>query len=324
MKRQTIKEVTKTQLKFQSSSVTVPLESDEHPNKLPFVATFMAIDKPSDGVPCGPVNKPILIPMDEAKRSIDSMKLMGIDCTWCDWCPEWIMTGHDTRNKIGVVEDAYIEGNEMKLKGIIYCNDFPDIAYFIKNATPALGFSMECISDYEESDENDYVSLENVTFTGVAILFANLAAYEDTYIEYIAAKRKDKDLDEKQMKEFMASIKTMIDESTKNAIKDLNEKLDGVNTKVEAFKASKNELKAEENDEFNQKIAELEAAKSEAEAKSKAAEEKLEQQKADFEAQRKTENKKDNDPKSIWAGKSYKQGMRDCINSVIKEIKEGK
>ena len=120
----------KKELKLSSTDVQVSLTSEQHPNKLKFTATFALIDSPSDGTPYG-AEEPVFISMDEAQKSIDSMNLMGIDCTWDEWWPEYCLTGHDTRNKIGVVEKAYIEGKEMKIDGLIYSSDFDDFAFFI-------------------------------------------------------------------------------------------------------------------------------------------------------------------------------------------------
>lgn len=298
------------------------LTNDGHINKLPFIATFMQIDSPSNGTPCG-ADCPIVLAMDEARKCVSTMDLMAVDCVWSDWWPEDCMTGHDSRNKIGVIEKAYIEGNEMKMKGFIYALDFPDIAYFIKNATPALGFSMECIADVETKDDG-YEHMTNVTFTGVAILFQNLAAFKDTYIDYIAAKRKEQEeLTEQEKKELMASIKEMMETTVSEKIGALEEKLEASKTEPkadEAMEAELEKLKAEKEA--------LEAAKKEVEKKAAAEKEELEQKIADLEASRKSSGFKAGkktdgvDYSHVWDN-GYKKGV-SLMFAKMKEEVEGK
>ena len=231
-------------LKFNSTNVQVELTTEQHPNAMYFTATFARIGTPSDGTPCG-ADEPVVIDAEEAAKSIKTMNFMGIDCEWDEWWPEYCMTGHDTRNKIGVVRNAYIEGNELKIDGLIYSKDFSDIAFFIKNATPSLGFSMECLASSEIQDDN-YEHLHDITFTGVAILFKNLAAYEDTYLDYVASKKKGtKGLTKEEMEQLVGSLKETINASQAEFEKKMNEKFD-------AFKASKVEDKtAEQDNEIN-------------------------------------------------------------------------
>ena len=310
-------------LKFESSDIQVSLTNDGHINKLPFIATFMQIDSPSDGTPCG-ADSPIILAMEEAQKCVGTMDLMAVDCVWSDWWPEDCMTGHDSRNKIGVVEKAYIEGNEMKMKGFIYALDFPDIAYFIKNATPALGFSMECIADVETKDDG-YEHMTNVTFTGVAILFQNLAAFEDTYIDYLAAaKRKGKEeLTEQEKREFMASMKELVETAVSEKIGALEEKLEASKAEPvvdEAMKAELEKVKAEK--------AALEAAKKEAEEKAVEEKKALEQKITDLEANRKSSGAKDGKPTNgvdyshVWDN-GYKNGV-SLMFAKMKEEVEGK
>lgn len=332
----------KTTLRFESSDVQIPLSTEEHINKLPFTATFMIIGTPSDGTPCG-AEMPIILDMDAAKASVDTMNLMGIDCVWSDWFPEDCMTGHDPRNIIGVVQSAYIEGNEMKMQGIIYSNNFPDIAFFIKNATPSLGFSMECIADIEARDDG-YEHMSNVMFTGVAILFKNLAAYESTYIEYLAAakkKKEDEKLTKEEMEQLMTSVKETVEASQQQFVdkfKDIEDQLGGLkanakSTQDDESKAALEKVEAEKKALEDAK-AELEAAKVEAEKK--AAEDKavLEKKIADLEAQRKSKGfysaakvgfggDNDADFKEVWS-KGYKKGFPLAFSKLKEQVKEGK
>ena len=315
-------------LKFDSTNVQVELTTEQHPNAMYFTATFARIGTPSDGTPCGADN-PVVIDAEEANESIKTMNFMGIDCEWSEWWPEYCMTGHDTRNKIGVVRNAYIEGSELKIDGLIYSKDFSDIAFFIRNATPSLGFSMECLASSEIQDDN-YEHLHDITFTGVAILFKNLAAYEDTYLDYVASKKKGThELTKEEMEQLVGSLKETINASQADFEKRMDEKF-------EAFKASKvEEAKVDEqNSEIDNLKAKLEAAKKamdEKEQKAKeeleAAKAKFEQEKADFEAQRKSKpcHKKLEASKEeiheIWKD-GFKEGLPKMLNKMKKNMEE--
>lgn len=311
-------------LKFDSTNVQVELTTEQHPNAMYFTATFARIGTPSDGIPCG-ADEPVVIDAEEAAKSIKTMNFMGIDCEWNEWWPEYCMTGHDTRNKIGVVRNAYIEGNELKIDGLIYSKDFSDIAFFIKNATPSLGFSMECLASSEIQDDN-YEHLHDITFTGVAILFKNLAAYEDTYLDYVASKKKGtNELTKEEMEQLMGSFKEAISASQADFEKKMDERF-------EAFKASKvGANKVEEmKDELSKLKEELEAAKkamAEQEQKAKdeleAAKAKFEQEKADLEAQRKSKA----GHKSLNASKEeiheiWKDGFSKGLPKMFDKMKE--
>ena len=311
-------------LKFDSTNVQVELTTEQHPNAMYFTATFARIGTPSDGTPCG-ADEPVIIDAEEAAKSIKTMNFMGIDCEWDEWWPEYCMTGHDTRNKIGVVRNAYIEGNELKIDGLIYSKDFSDIAFFIKNATPSLGFSMECLASSAIQDDN-YEHLHDITFTGVAILFKNLAAYEDTYLDYVASKKKGtNELTKEEMEQLVGSLKETINASQADFEKKMDEKF-------EAFKASKaEEAKADEqNSEIDKLKTELEAAKKamdEKEQKAKeeleAAKAKFEQEKADLEAQRKSKA----GHKSLNASKEeiheiWKDGFSKGLPKMFDKMKE--
>lgn len=305
----------KKELKLSSTDVQVSLTSEQHPNKLKFTATFALIDSPSDGTPYG-AEEPVFISMDEAQKSIDSMNLMGIDCTWDEWWPEYCLTGHDTRNKIGVVEKAYIEGKEMKIDGLIYSSDFDDIAFFIKNATPALGFSMECFAQSTLEDDG-YEHLHGITFTGVAILFSNLAAFEDTYLEYVAAKKKgNNELTKEEMEQLMASFEKIVDDKLAKveASKSEPAKVEGLDEMKSEMEEMKKQLEASK--------AEVDKAKTEnAEAMEKVKAE-YEQKLADIQAKRKSEQGRkglaaSDDNKSIW-----EHGYHDGIKMMFSKIKD--
>ena len=215
----------KQKVSLQANAISVTLDN-LHPNAMRFTGTCMFLNTPSDYTPNG-VDRPVLLSSDEAEKSASTMNLMGINCDYDPWLfPDELMTAHNRRNKIGVVEKCWVDGDELKFTGIMYKNDFPDIADFIKKTVDSLGFSVEAMFNLREHE--DYIEMADVEFTGVAMLFKNAAAYQNTYISEIAAKAKGKQVMEKQ------EILQLIDEAVKANIE--------ANAKAEQAKAEAQEL----------------------------------------------------------------------------------
>lgn len=199
----------KRKVQLSASAIQVVLDN-QHPNSMRFTGTCMFLDEPSDYIPGG-VDKPVILSADVANECASTMNLMGINCDYDPWLfPDEVMMAHDRRNKIGVVEKCWVDSNELKFTGIIYKNDFPDIADFIKKTVDSLGFSVEAIFNIHEHEE--YIEMADVEFTGVAILFKNAAAYQNTYIAEIAAKAKGKQRMNEQ------EIKALVEETVKASI----------------------------------------------------------------------------------------------------------
>lgn len=197
--------------------------SPERLNWLPFTGTCLFADQPSDGIPSGGVDKPVRFPSAELDKALDSMVDMGVDCEWPEdfWDgPEEAFSGHNDRFKIGVVKTSVRKDNEMVISGGLWSNDFSDICDMYRNAKASLGFSVEVY--FNLVDQGEYYDAVDIEFTGVAILFSDLAAFKDTYI---AAKRGgDKKMTKEEMKELLdANFKAQ-----QEAIEGLTKQLENV------------------------------------------------------------------------------------------------
>lgn len=229
-----IKQARKISLKLSDNN-------QKHCNKLPFKGTVMKLDTPSEGSPHNTcqIVKPIMLSKKEAMKSANTMSFMGIDCVWADDGEDTSddMTGHDARFKIGVISSCYVEGSELKVEGFIYASDFPDIADYIKQNKSEIGFSVEMLCIAYELD--DYINVTDVEFTGVAMLFKDRAAYQSTYIDYIAAQRKDikNKMDETKVKELLAEQNKVLCEAVGKLIEPLKADVEKLKeAKVEAEK----------------------------------------------------------------------------------------
>lgn len=205
----------KQKVSLQANAISVTLDN-LHPNAMRFTGTCMFLNTPSDYTPNG-VDRPVVLSSDEAEKCASTMNLMGINCDYDPWLfPDELMTAHNRRNKIGVVEKCWVDGDELKFTGIMYKNDFPDIADFIKKTVDSLGFSVEAMFNLREHD--DYIEMADVEFTGVAMLFKNAAAYQNTYIAEIAAKAKGKQMEKQEILQLIdEAIKANMEASAKEA-----------------------------------------------------------------------------------------------------------
>ena len=166
-------------------------EITERSNWMPFSGTCCFADVPSDGIPSGGIDKPVAFPAEEIQKALPSMVDMGVNVTYPDdWgdCPEVMFQGHDARFKIGIVKEGKLEGNQFDISGGIWAWDFYDVADMIKNAKDSLGFSVEVLMDDLE-DMGDFYNAKGLEFTGVAILWKDRAAFQNTYLA--AQRRKD-------------------------------------------------------------------------------------------------------------------------------------
>lgn len=306
----------KQTLTLQASNTDFSVKTESHSNKMRFTATIMYLDQYSDGIPDGTVWSKIFLEKSECEKALDTMNLMGINCVWKDWgTTDWQFTGHDPRNKIGVVENTYIEGNELKIDGIIYKNDFQDISRFIKNVMDSIGFSIEAsFNEWEETEEG--VIIRDVEFTGVSMLFKNCAAYSDTYIETLSASKKDKEIMTQEERN------TFIEEVTNSIMAKINEvqeqekqasELEALKAQIETLQASNKALEEENNG--------LKANAKTVEAKSKEepSKEKEEEPKEDVKASTVTSDLKTK-AKFVEASNVKYDNYGAMINAYIKSI----
>ena len=154
-------------------SVRIPTVVN-HPNRKAFEGVLTYLDRVSDRSPHGANGHCIILPRRVAERAIPSLLGMCID-----YRPSW--DGHDARRKIGLITDADISGSQLVVKGYLYAKDFPEIANAIR-AKPnhVMGMSFE-VADVGVEDKSRQVwRLNNVVFTGAAVLRKDKAAYKAT------------------------------------------------------------------------------------------------------------------------------------------------
>jgi hypothetical protein len=173
-----------------------------HPNRVGFRGVLTVVDAASDKAPAGARGHRVLLTRAAAEDAIPSLLGMALD-----YSPR--LDGHDTRRKIGVITRAEIVGREVTVAGFLYGRDFPEmVAEIGKNPTHSqrarmngvlgnprhagegiraaeagLGMSYEIADAVVEDIKANVWILNQVTFTGAAVLRRNKAAYKSTWIE---------------------------------------------------------------------------------------------------------------------------------------------
>jgi len=149
------------------------VQDASHPNVMPFTGTLLLLDEASDQAPHGSEGHPILVPLRVAKQRLNTLPGMAINY-------QSDLTGHNPSKKVGVITQAAIEGNKVKVKGLVWKKDFPEAARVFKQNKGRLGMSMELGDVYVRDKDERVWNLEDFHFTGATVLLKNHAAYAGT------------------------------------------------------------------------------------------------------------------------------------------------
>jgi hypothetical protein len=118
--------------------------------------------------------------MDAATAALDSLFGQGINFNF---------DGHVPREKVGVIYGSEIVGNEIRINGVIYAADFPDIAAAIKENKHKLGLSFEARDLKTTNPDADPIPISECVFTGAAILLKDKRRRSDVVVRQYRALR---------------------------------------------------------------------------------------------------------------------------------------
>jgi hypothetical protein len=224
---------------FSAMALQMP-EVSGHPNRAPFSGILLPLDKASDYAPKGTDGHKILVPKDVASKGLSSLLGMAVD-----FMPNF--DGHDPKNKIGIITEAKIEDGAIAISGFFYEKNFPSEVAFIREQKSLLGFSME--ADYTVYDTKKAVwTVEEITFTGAAVLYKADAAYTTTSLAAANSQKEKTDMEE--LKKLLARLTERIDKIEKagleaNASMQANKELiDLVHPHAEACRACAEGMRA--------------------------------------------------------------------------------
>lgn len=144
-----------------------------HPNQLPFKGVLLILNQSSTKPPHGSRGHRIFVPTSVAEKHLQGLVGMAINYDADD------LDSHETRHKVGIVTKAWIKGNQVWVKGIIWKKDFPEAVTKLANRKD-LGMSMELADVYVRDEHEDVWHLEDFEFTGATILKKSAAAYYST------------------------------------------------------------------------------------------------------------------------------------------------
>jgi len=131
------------------------------------------VDSPSDRAPAGAAGHRVVLPRRVAEAALPSLLGMAVD-----YAPG--LRGHDVQRKIGVITSAEIRGRKLEITGHLFGKDFPDVVREVRARRERLGMSYEVTGVRVSDPAADIWVLEQVVFTGAAILERTAAAYETT------------------------------------------------------------------------------------------------------------------------------------------------
>lgn len=274
--------------------------SPNHCNKMAWEGCITKLGTPSDGAPGGAQGRRIVITQEAAFTNHKTFEGMPLNCTFGEGffgSGEDVFTGHGDLI-IGYIERAWIEGDSLMASGFIWKNNHPDVAFQAMNAKNSLGFSVEMFCPNCELGEDDgFVYVKEFTGTGCAMLFSECAAFGDTYIKELVARRmkgEELNMNKEEMQAMIsASIDTAVDKVSElfaSKVADTLEKLVAIEAQMasihEGVCAEEKEAHQAEVDELKAEVEELKAGKAELETKVAeitAEKEALAQEKAELE-----------------------------------------
>src|SRR3954466_942380 len=162
-------------MQIESMAIAMPRVA-KHPNRLPFRGILTLVDAPSERAPAGARGHRVLLTRAAAEQALPSLLGMGLDFT-----PS--LDGHDARRKVGIITAADVVKGTIEISGYLFAKDFPDVVRQLRAAGNSLGMSYE-VADAKVADTSAQVwVLNEVTFTGAAVLKKSKAAYAGTSIE---------------------------------------------------------------------------------------------------------------------------------------------
>ena len=160
-------------MRLEAMAVMMP-EVANHPNRVPFEGVLTLVDEPSNRAPSGARGHRVILTRAVAWTALPSLLGMAVDYT-----PRW--DGHDARRKCGIITEADVAGNQLKVSGYLFGRDFPEVEQQLMRGMPeSMGMSYELADAHVADMRAEVWTLTRATFTGAAILLREKAAYRST------------------------------------------------------------------------------------------------------------------------------------------------
>src|SRR6202000_266465 len=169
------------EMRLEAMAITIP-EVADHPNRIPFEGVLTVVDEASTRPPSGARGHRVILTRDAARAALPSLLGMAVD-----YAPKW--DGHDARAKCGIITEADVIGNQLRVHGYLFGRDFPDVVQQLEQSVSRnMGMSYELADAHVADMRADVWTLTRATFTGAAILLREKAAYRNTSFRLSASR----------------------------------------------------------------------------------------------------------------------------------------
>ncbi len=160
-------------MRLEAMAMKMP-EVAGHPNRIPFEGVLTVVDEASTRAPSGARGHRVILTRTAAMDALPSLLGMAVGFT-----PGW--DGHDVRRKCGLITDADLIGNELRVQGYVYGRDFPEVIKQIAGDKPGImGMSYELADAHVADMRAEVWTVTRAVFTGAAVLLRDKAAYRNT------------------------------------------------------------------------------------------------------------------------------------------------
>ena len=206
-------------IKASLSNVTLSKEK----NLMIINGCIAKIGEPSTGAPCGSGGYNVCFTQESVDACGKSFVGMPVNCVlpagiWGDgadecYAPEEVLSGHGN-TIIGFVRKCKAQGDNIMAEIVMWKDKYPWLAELTVNAMDSLGFSVEMYpTKVHNDDKNNIQYIDEFEGVGCAMLWSNVAAFSQTFIDKIAAMRSDNNMDEKMKNEIAEQVKASVAES---------------------------------------------------------------------------------------------------------------
>lgn len=194
--------------------------SEDRTNWMTFKGVCAFVDRPSDHIPSGGIDKPTLFPREETMTALPTFVDMGVNCRYSSWDTYDLFEGHNSQFKVGVVKTADIIGDEVVITGGLWSYDFWDLCDKVKSAKESLGWSIEVLMIL--TDKGDYYEATEIEFLGVALMWADKTAFKQTCM--LARNKENKGgipMEKQELQDLLAVFATNIAKNANDAMEAL-------------------------------------------------------------------------------------------------------
>ncbi|MGM9540077.1 hypothetical protein [Anaerovibrio sp.] len=243
-------------IKASLSNVTLSKEK----NLMIINGCIAKIGEPSTGAPYGAGGYNICFTQESVDACGKSFVGMPVNCVlpagmFGDgfdefYSPEEILSGHGN-TIIGFVRKCKAQGDNLMAEIAMWKDKYPWLAELTINTMDSLGFSIEMYpTKVHNDDKNNIQYIDEFEGVGCAMLWSNVAAFSQTFIDKIAAMRSDNNMDEKLKNEIAEQVKASVAESAEQMKASLEETVNSLVESVAAINATlDNIVKAQEEPE---------------------------------------------------------------------------